>query len=196
LAAQPQASDEPQFHPIAPSALPPVVVRLFEPRDLARCTELYHLNAPGRFPDGGITGFGDYLREPEAVKLVVEAGQKIVAVGGISDPKLSCCYVAHLSYGMVDPAWHRRRVGTLLLLARIATLPEPAPWGILKMTNVPSAATFYQRFGFGPYHSVDPDGLHRHAASIDRDSWRATRRIVDDCGVRVEALRALKAGGT
>jgi GNAT superfamily N-acetyltransferase len=106
------------------------------------------------------------------------------------------CFVASLTYGMIDPTWHRRGAGTLLLLARVAILPEPAPWGVLKMTNVQSAAPFYQRFGFGPYHTADPDGLHRHAASLDRDGWLAARRIVDGCGVRAEALRNMNLGGT
>jgi GNAT superfamily N-acetyltransferase len=196
LSAQPQASDEPQFRPIAPRTFPSVTVRLFEPRDFARCAELYDLNAPGRFPDGGITGFHEALLDPEKVNLVLEAERTIVGAGGISAQATSYCYVAYLTYGMVDPTWHRRGVGTLLLLARIATLPEPAPWGVLKMSNVQSAASFYQRFGFGPYHKIDPDGLHRHAASIDRDSWLATRRIVDHCGVRVEALRTERTSGT
>lgn len=172
----------------------PVSIRRYEAGDFARCMELYELNAPGRFPSDGAAGFQAALRKPGRTTLIATTGPVMIGVGGISVDARPSCYVAHLSYGMIDPEWHGRGAGTLLLLARVATLPRPTPWGVLKMANVSAAAPFYQRFGFGPYHEVDPDGLLRHAAAIDEDGWTATRRIVEACGICLDSL-AVKAAG-
>ena len=52
----------------------------------------------------------------------------------------------------VDPAWHGRRLGTLLLLALARAAPS---WGVRRLTlevrvgNAPARA-LYHRFGFAP----------------------------------------------
>lgn len=135
-----------------PRALPPLPglrVRQYDVADFEACLRLYEENEPGRFPPNTAPLYADHLNKTEGMTLVLEQDGKIVGVGGISlkpDPAVSlCCW---LSFGLIAPAHHRRGLGTVLLLARIARLPAdllPVPAFLMA---VKSSRSFYERFGF------------------------------------------------
>jgi len=82
---------------------------------------------------------------------------------------------ALLAFGMVHPQWHRRGVGTALLLARAAALPEPSPRWTLVLSTLSGSRSFYERFGFTKYgqhrDKIRGSGFDDHYAHLNRDAW-------------------------
>src|SRR5262245_49277787 len=98
--------------------LPPCRVRALRKEDVPACQALYRLNEPNRFPAGYFDHFSGWLTERDGLILVVEAYERIAAVGGIftyDRPALGRRAVAVLAYGMVHPDHHRQGLGTVLL---------------------------------------------------------------------------------
>lgn len=59
------------------------MLRLYESNDRDECLAIYRDNEVGRFPDGFVGFFEDYLDRPDYLKVVLCAEDRPVAVGGI-----------------------------------------------------------------------------------------------------------------
>ncbi len=92
----------------------------------------------------------------------------------------------HITNIAVDPGWHRRNIGTVLLLDQARAAPA---FGVRNLTlevrvsNTP-AKTLYQQFGFAPvgvrrnyYVETGEDAIVMWARDIDSDDY--TRRLAD-----------------
>ena len=132
------------------AALPPCTIRaLAGADDVEACESIYQRNEPGRFPEAARSDFLAHIRSRDkALFLVAEVDGAIVGFGGITMDRKGKLEVAHLVYGMVDPAHQRRGIGTALLLARIAMLPAPRRWWTVLFVPIAGSESFYQRFGF------------------------------------------------
>ena len=94
----------------------------------------------------------------------------------------------HITTLTVDPAWHHRGVGTVLLLDQARAAP---PLGVRHLTlevrasNV-TAQTLYQRFGFAPvgvrrnyYPETGEDAIVMWARDIDSDEYARRLAAID-----------------
>ena len=136
--------------PTRRAALPPCTIRVIAGADdVAACESIYRRNEPGRFPDAARGDFLAHIRSRDkALFLVAEVDGAIAGFGGITMDRKAKLEVAHLVYGMVDPAHQRRGIGTALLLARLAVLPAPRRWWTVLFVPIAGSESFYRRFGF------------------------------------------------
>ncbi len=132
------------------AALPRCTVRaLAGADDVEACESIYERNAPGRFPEAARSDFLAHIRSRDkALFLVAEIDGRVVGFGGITMDRKGKLEIAHLVYGMVDPAHQRRGIGSALLFARLAMLPAPRRWWTVLFVPVAGSQSFYQRFGF------------------------------------------------
>jgi ribosomal protein S18 acetylase RimI-like enzyme len=152
--------------------LPECVIRPLEQRDHEVCLKIYLSNESEHFPTGYFEDFLELLRSEESLFLVAESAGEIRGFGGVAikEDTAAVC----LSYGMVDPAYHRCGYGTAILLARLSALPRPKHNWIVSLTTAGPAGTFYKRFGFVFYqrfkHRLGAD-LDMHFARLNIDGW-------------------------
>jgi ribosomal-protein-alanine N-acetyltransferase len=86
----------------------------------------------------------------------------------------------HITNIAVDPAWHRRSIGTVLLLDQARAAPALGVRHLtleVRVSNTP-AQSLYQRFGFAPvgvrrnyYVETGEDAIVMWARDIDTDAY-------------------------
>jgi GNAT superfamily N-acetyltransferase len=129
-------------------------IRAYQASDHERCDEIFRANE-GRFvPAGYFEEFQAFLGDEHVLKLVVEAGGSVAGIGGIH--YWHTWDRAFLLFGLIHPDLHRRRLGSILLLARLALL-EPASHTIsVHLHATDHSCPFFQKLGFG-CQSAPPD---------------------------------------
>jgi N-acetylglutamate synthase-like GNAT family acetyltransferase len=118
-------------------------IRIYHPDDFAACRELYVLNESGRFPPGILPEFEAALQSKSLLFLGAEREGEICGCGGIA---IHPGCRAALAFGLIHPQRQGQGLGTILLLARLALLPDDN-W-LLYLTSVPASRAFYEQFGF------------------------------------------------
>ena len=170
--------------------LPPVRVRAFKETDLDVCCEIYKLNEPDRFPDGYFDLFREALTSADNLFLVVECDNKPVAFGGISLTVVENNKVASLSYGMIHPEHQRKGIGTVLLLARIATLPESRIPYVLTVSPLETSRSFFTQFGFAFANRFRDKRTSKEfellAARVTEEDWVDSRHLLSNASVKFE----------
>jgi N-acetylglutamate synthase-like GNAT family acetyltransferase len=161
--------------PVLKSPLPGCLIRLVTAADYDACEAIYRLNEPAHFPDGYFDRFCKWLREGNNLVLIIEADGQVRACGGVA--KYAASENVILTYGMVHPACQGKRFGTALLLARLAALPEPSDYWLVRMSTVGGSHSFLQRFGFDRYGSFP----HETGRVFDWYFSRLSRRDWQDC---------------
>ena len=121
-----------------------VTLRLMEPDDLPAIHEIYRSNVPEFLPEDFDPM--EEVNEESPNYFVAESSGRLVGGAGINlgqTGEQSLLYLA-----CVHPDFHRKGIGSLLLLARLAwTEGDPGvAWAVVP-TRVQG---FYQRFGFEP----------------------------------------------
>lgn len=120
-------------------------LREYQPADLDACLSLYRSNLAEFLPDA-IELFESHLTKPFSYYLVIESSDSIAACGGLDIR--GDCNNAGFSFGMVRRDSHRRGLGSLLTLTRLALLDgEHDPASVFLETTI-AVEPFYQRFGF------------------------------------------------
>lgn len=117
--------------------------------------------------------------------LVARMDGELVGVGGLMTVGGGSSRGIGLAFGLVHPAWQRRGLGSALLLARLAALPEPDPCWNIALSAVERAQSFSQRFGFifcGRFLNAGVE-LDHFAALLSVKEWRRCRLILNDAGV-------------
>lgn len=127
-----------------------ITLREYIPADRDACVALYSLNEVGRFPPGFLPQFEQTLDRADYLKLVLCSGSQVVATGAIGrfPGMLGLLPQVWLVFGMMHPQFHRLGLGTVLMLARVAALPEPLESTKLLLSNVATSESFVSRFGF------------------------------------------------
>ena len=183
-------------------ALPNCRVRPYRVEDFEACAELYLLNEPGRFPPGYCDDFCECLKTGSSLFLVCEVDGRILGVGGISMNRgeHDC---ASLCYGLIHPAHHKEGFGTVMLLARLALLPEPDGRWFAFMLTVKGSASFYRRFGFSGEMMVDDrnNEMWQYSTLIEagclqqcREALAAASITIDTKGIMIPPV-AVRAPG-
>jgi len=184
------------FVPVVPKPLPPdTSLRVYHSADRECCLAIYSENEPGHFPPGFSDVFEQTLDRPDYLKLVLNVQGRLAAVGAIGlFPRMIGLQNVWLAFGMVRPDVHGQGLGTALLLARLAALPEPKlPMKVL-LSNVARSESFLERFGF-EYQGQMPGlaggpMLDVRAALLDRGSWQRCREIVGGLGFAPQEIPA------
>jgi RimJ/RimL family protein N-acetyltransferase len=120
-------------------------MRRYAETDFETCLKIYQANAPGRFPPDVEADYMKTLRTPEQDLFVVEQDGRVIATCLIS-AKTPDLY--SFGYGLVDPAFQNKGIGTLLFFARLALLPRPSKFCLVWISAVAASMPFYERFGF------------------------------------------------
>lgn len=158
--------------------MPAVTVRAYQESDFDVCSEIYRLNEPGRFPSGVLEEFQRSVRDGDRLRyVVIEDEGRVCAFGGVGIEREKLGHSARLCFGMVHPNWHRKGLGTVLLLSRLALLPRELSF-TAALWPVEGSRSFYKRFGF---HEVAVAGTECHVGNplyvceflpADRDECR------------------------
>jgi N-acetylglutamate synthase-like GNAT family acetyltransferase len=140
-----------------------VTLRLMQPDDLPALHEIYRSNVPEFFPEN--TDPVDELNEEAPNYFVAESKGRVIGGGGINLGQTGEQSLLYL--GMVHREFHRRGIGSLLMLARLAwTDGDPGlVWAIAPL----QAAGFFQRFGFEPMQP--PAGRRMAEGSVRLARW-------------------------
>jgi Acetyltransferase (GNAT) family len=181
------------------SPVPPAVsplgtqIRAYRPADKDACVEIYNENETGRFPDGVVGQFEQFLQSPGYLRLVGCIDEQPIAIGGIGlIPGLFADSV-WLVFGMVRPALHRRGIGTAMLLARLAALPRPAKPVRVSLTSVEASEGFFERFGLAYQGQMavpaSSKRLDVKSAILDSAGWDTCRTLIHGMGIETTGLR-------
>ena len=163
---------------------PPIELRALGPDDMSAAREIYQLNEPGRFPSGFLPEFERTVALPAPRFVVACAENEIVGVGGMATPP-GVTLFASLFFGLVHPRWHRKGIGSALLLGRLCMLPAPDPYWKLSLSPVHDAWSYYARFGFSFCGRMKMAGhdFDVYDALLYRQQWTQCRKILDEAGV-------------
>jgi predicted N-acetyltransferase YhbS len=169
-----------------------VSLREYQPADRDQCIQIYRNNEQTHFPSGFIDQFEAFLDGGDALKLVICLDGAVEGLGGINRLPDQGGECAWLSFGMVNPAWQRQGLGTLLTLARLGVLAKPVRSIRIFMANVPTSVSFYERFGFrssGMLRTVHRSvKLPGNTTRFDAAAWQACRARLTDLGISIPSV--------
>jgi hypothetical protein len=179
--------------PVPPTVSPlGIQIRAYDPADKDACVEIYKENEPGRFPDGVVGQFEQFLQHPGYLRLVGCIDERPVAIGGIGVVRGMFANNVGLLFGMVRPALHRRGIGTAMLLARLAALPQPVKPVRVTLSSVETSGGFFERFGFAYQGQMAlPSGSKRldvKSAILDSAGWNTCRTLIRGMGIEATRL--------
>jgi N-acetylglutamate synthase-like GNAT family acetyltransferase len=168
--------------PKSTTRLPSCRVRRMSESDLDVCDRIYRSNEGAHLPAGAFERFQTYVRAHWAEFVVVEAGGSVRGFGGITVPKTGPVKIATLVFGMIDPDDHRKGYGTTLLLARLASLPQPDGDCAVVLYATDRSISFYDRFGFASRsRALDPGTgvqLSGCLAQLSLKQWLECRALL------------------
>ncbi|WP_038159008.1 GNAT family N-acetyltransferase [Verrucomicrobium sp. BvORR106] len=122
-----------------------LVVREYTPDDKEACLDIYRSNEDLLPPDL-IEAYADWLDIGTSYMLVIEQGGEVLACGGleIDGSKNS----NQINCGLVRRSHHRKGLGTLLNLTRLALVPQDHDPAFVGMETSVSNEPFFNKFGF------------------------------------------------
>lgn len=167
---------------LAENRMTHVNIRRYSPRDFDSCRQLYILNEPGRFPHGHLANFEKTLASESCLFIVLEKDDRICGCGGVAIHTTP--YRGHLCYGLIHPECHGQGLGTTLLLARLALLPEDIP--LVTLSPVPASRGFYERFNFrqfAQYKLSTGEELPVHLARFSPDARSRCESMLGRVGI-------------
>lgn len=147
-----------------------MIIRPYAAADRARCLAMFQANMPTYFAPHEQAEFDQFLAQTTDDYFVVEHDGQILGCGGF--------YTAGegggLCWGMVDPAWHGRHVGWMLLITRLKQLCERGV-GSVRLDTSQHTHGFFAKAGF-VITSITRDGyapgLHRYDMVLALDEAR------------------------
>ena len=167
-------------------------VREYAPRDKYLCQKVLTSNYGDFFSRDILRYLADYLAQEKCYYLVIEHGKQVIACGGIE---------LHggqnhntLVFGLVHRAYHRNRIGTLLLMLRLALIDDEHESALVTLETNAVAAGFYERFGFRSTGvRRDEYGFERHALdyalALTREDRQHIRAAVGE--IQIEGMSSL-----
>ena len=167
-------------------------VREYAPRDKYQCEKVLTSNYGDFFSRDILRYFADYLAQDKCYYLVIERGKQVIACGGIE------LYGGQnrntLVFGLVHRTYHRSRVGTLLLMLRLALIDDEHESAIVTLETNAAAAGFFERLGFrnaGVRRDEYGPGRHAldYALALTREDRQHIRAAVGE--IRIEGMSSL-----
>jgi predicted N-acetyltransferase YhbS len=127
-----------------------VHIREYTPDDLEACLSIYSSNHDAL--PGPPETMAEFLEQGTSWILVAELEGKVVACGGLEIS--GDTNAARMVFGMVGREHQRLGIGTLMMLTRLALVPEDEPTALVTLHSLLGTEPFYRRFGF---ERVRPD---------------------------------------
>ncbi|MEM6513975.1 MAG: GNAT family N-acetyltransferase [Pseudomonadota bacterium] len=160
--------------------LPAATVREISAADHESCIDIYKQNESRFFPPDYLQFFVEELSSDSHLWLGIEEDGQLLAVGGIREAEEDTAAAA-LSFGMVRPDKQGMGYGSILLLARIASLPKPDPNTRIIMSSVEKSSGFHNRYGFAFVTRIrmqDGIELDHYYADVSVSAWEAARTLL------------------
>jgi GNAT superfamily N-acetyltransferase len=154
------------------------------PERISECLSLFQRNEPHGVPSDDRECYRSGLQDGRFLTLIVEEGERLVGTFGIHYTPMR--YEAWLCYVLVNPDDHRRGVGTTMLLAALALLPENQSEFSLWIAALPTAAGFYYRLGFVRLGEFEHSSGQLHQVA----SLRVTFEMISSCRAWLKAAGA------
>jgi len=169
--------------------LPSASIRPFCERDFEECCEIYRLNEPERFPDGYYQHFKDFIGKRRSLFLVAVLCDRVIGFGGVRLFPPPDDNQANLNFGMIHPEYQKMGYGSILLLTRLAILPEPSPRIFAGLSPVKLSENFYTRFGFR-YNSTYRDSFDNRSTdlfciALTVEDWKTCKLVLNDAGITI-----------
>lgn len=158
--------------------LPRITIRPYLETDYRECVEIYERNEATRPLGARRREFEDHLRRQDAYWLVAEKDGKVVACGALD---YATPDVAVLSHGHVHPDYHRRGVGTAMLMTFLAQLRAARNYCAVVIFSAPDSIEYFRRFGFEQAGWLDDqqDGYSSGRVML-------SRRDINRCGTLLQ----------
>lgn len=121
-----------------------VHIREYTTEDLDACLSIFASNQD--LLPGSPAVLAEFLEQGTSWFLVAEVERRVVACGGVEIS--GDTNAAHLVYGLVERSFHRRGIGTLIMLTRLNLTPEDEPLALVTLETNVDNESFYKRFGF------------------------------------------------
>lgn len=121
-------------------------IRPYTSEDKEQLLSIIRTNTPTYFAPEEETDFADYLENEREDYFVVESEEQIVGCGGVNYSEDKS--VGIISWGMIHPDFHGKKIGTALLQHRLDVLKNTP--GVNRITVRTSQLTypFYEKNGF------------------------------------------------
>jgi len=131
----------------------------YTPVDEQECLAIFDSNTPQYFAvqeRETFQGFLNRLATPYSYFVVRDAGEKIIACGGI---KLELSnQLAKLRWDMVAGELHHQKIGTFLALSRLYQICQFSDIRTISLHTSQHSYLFYEKMGFVVQHII-PDGI-------------------------------------
>lgn len=131
-------------------------IRPYTPSDKSEVLQLIKLNTPEYFTVPEHQQFSDFLDNEIEQYFVIEVDGKILGCGGINTSKEKRSGV--LSWGMIHPDYHQKRLGSKLAIFRIERLKSIPHVDIIEVNTTQKTFGFFKKLGF-------------ETTKIEKDYW-------------------------
>jgi len=144
-------------------------IRLYTPLDLDGCLSVFASNLAPYVSAQEMTEFWRFLRDQANVDcpyVVAEDAGQVRACGGLYVDRESG--VATLCWGLVHRDHHKKKLGTIMLVERLAWAAADPAVRKVEMNTSQHTVAFFQRFGFVPLRRI-ADGYGYGLDRIDME---------------------------
>lgn len=171
----------------------PVIFRPYHKSDFSACVAIYREVELGRFPPDLLGKFEKYLAKEDKAFIVAELNSEIVGFGGI---ELNGRNVSTLVYGMVVPKFQRQRIGSTLVLLRLAQLEPHRLGNFVRIFAVKDSLPVYRRFGFRflAYWKYNDGTIHPAAyISVENSTLNTIQSTLKERAIGIQGVLKLVA---
>lgn len=123
-----------------------MIIRDYKPTDKSILLQIIRDNTPTYFAPEEENDFSDYLDNEVEAYFVVEADGKIVGCGGINLSENKT--IGIISWGMIHPDYHGKKIGTALLQYRLNFLKSIESVKQITVRTSQFTYKFYEKNGF------------------------------------------------
>jgi predicted N-acetyltransferase YhbS len=150
---------EPLFARVAgmdPAFLGKISLAPLTAEDVIPLQDIYASLEGSQVPHGFSEEYTLSLVDPKGLYFVCKAAGKVVGAAGVRQSTAGSTPGYSFNFATVEPLLQRRGLGSLLFLARLASLPLENPSIYLHMSALPPSIAFYGKLGF---KKLEAEGL-------------------------------------
>ncbi len=143
-----------------------IAIRPFDIGDLVSCLRILKSNTPRYFAPEDEIEFAGFLQKLPGPYVVLEFKEDVVGCGGwaLSDNTK----IGHLTWGMIDAAYHNQKLGSQLLNYRLDALKSTGVPAV-QLNTTQHVIAFFEKAGFVILERITDDygpGLDRVAMTL------------------------------
>lgn len=123
-----------------------MIIRNYNPTDKLTLLRIIRDNTPAYFAQEEEQDFSDYLDNEVEAYFVVETDGKIVGCGGVNFDENKT--IGIISWGMIHPDYHGKKLGGALLQYRLDFLKNTESVKRITVRTSQFVYKFYEKYGF------------------------------------------------